>query len=85
MCPPRLTDRETELDSAFLDILASLVAAVSSYENYAGNSKRPGVRDALYNTRLADYKQAIQRARHRYRELFLKENTNVPADASNSD
>lgn len=57
---------------AFKEVLAALVAATSAYETFAGNSKRPGVRDALYAIRLKDYQKEIERARKAYAELFGK-------------
>lgn len=68
----RRAEREAEIREAFSDVLAALVGAVSSYETFAGNSKRPGVRDALYSTRLKDYQNAIERAQNSYRYLFEK-------------
>jgi hypothetical protein len=52
-----------ELVEAIRDISAHLIAATSAYETFAGNHKRPGVRDALFGTRLKDYKNACDRAR----------------------
>jgi transposase-like protein len=68
----KLRDTQEKAREAFSDVLAALVGAVSSYENFAGNSKRPGVRDALYSTRLRDYHNAIERAQKAYSELFEK-------------
>lgn len=50
----------------FINALANLAAATSSYKNFVGNSKRSGVRDPLYNTRLKDYERAEERAREAY-------------------
>lgn len=68
----KLRETQEKAREAFSDVIAALVGAVSSYENFAGNSKRPGVRDALYATRIKDYHKAIERARKAYAELFEK-------------
>ena len=57
------------VNEEFRNVLAHLVAATSSYEKYAGNSERHSVRDALFNTKLKDYNNAINRARETYAEF----------------
>ena len=54
---------------AFKDATAHLAGATSAYETYAGNSKRAGVRDAVYSTRLKDFQKATERARAALRAL----------------
>lgn len=61
------SDAERE---AFKDVLAHLAAATSVYEHFAGNSKRAGVRDALYSTRLTDFRRSVERGREAYQKLF---------------
>ena len=54
-----------QLIEAFLDSTAHLVAAASAYERHASRSKhlKPrAVADALFTTRLNDFKQAAERA-----------------------
>lgn len=58
-----MTSLEKKLLEALLDATAHLAGATSAYERFAGNSKRAGVRDALYSTRLSDFKKATERAR----------------------
>jgi hypothetical protein len=53
----------SRLKNALMDATAHLAGATSAYEHFAGNSKRAGVRDALYSTRLSDFKRALERAR----------------------
>jgi hypothetical protein len=65
-----VAETRTAIGEAFKDLLAHLVAATSAYETFAGNSKRPGVRDAFYSTRLSDYQKAVERGRKAYQELF---------------
>lgn len=60
-----------ELYEALIDATAHLVGAASAYQTFAGNSRRAGVRDALYNTRLQDFNKAVARARH----MLTKGNT----------
>lgn len=70
---PKKAKRSTadflELAEAFIDISAHLIGATSSYKEFAGNSKRAGRRDALYTTRLRDYKRACARARKMAKKL----------------
>jgi hypothetical protein len=58
-----LEQRVRELEEALEDAVAHLAGATSAYETFAGNSKRAGVRDALYTTRLSDFKKATERTR----------------------
>lgn len=70
-----IAELETEnerLKEALMDAVAHLAGAVSAYETFAGNSKRAGVRDALYNTRSADFRRALERTRGVLLELYPK-------------
>ena len=59
----RQTVPRAQLIEALSDAAAHLVGAASAYKTYAGNSERPGKRDALYNTRSKDFDAACKRAR----------------------
>lgn len=63
-------EREAAIREAFMDVLTHLVGATSAYGTFAGNNNRPGVRDTLYTTRLADYETAVERGRQACRTLF---------------
>ena len=54
---------------ALKDAVAHLAGATSAYKTYAGNSKREGVRDALYSTLLKDFEKATERGRAALRAL----------------
>ena len=59
----RLRANSKLMEAALIDATAHLAGAVSAYEHFAGNSKRAGIRDALYSTRLSDFHKALARAR----------------------
>ena len=66
-----------QLIEAFLDSAAHLVAAASAYEKHASRArhlKPRAVADALFTTRLNDFKQAAARAQAACQKLTVKEN-----------
>lgn len=63
-------ENDSNISEAFRDLLANLEAATSAYRKFAGNSKRQGIRDPFYTTRLKDYESALDRGRKAYKELF---------------
>jgi hypothetical protein len=54
---------------ALIDAVAHLAGATSAYETYAGNVDRRSVRDALFHTRVKDFRDAIIRTRVQLVEL----------------
>jgi len=65
-----MDDREDQLRSAFLDMLAHLAGASAAYEKFAGSVTKKGERDAFYNTRSKDFRHALVRARRAFKTLF---------------
>ena len=75
MTTPQLNTEQ--LIESFLDSAAHLVAAASAYEKHASRSrhlKPRAVADALFTTRLDDFKQAAARAQVACQKLTVKEN-----------
>ena len=68
---------DEQLIEAFVDATAHLVAAASAYEKHASRArhlKPRAVADALFTTRLNDFKQAAARAQAACQKLTVKEN-----------
>ncbi len=70
------------------DAIAHAAGATSAYKQYAGNSERRSVRDALYKTRLNDFEKAVERNRasllkliEMIAELNHKEEANAESSA----
>ena len=66
-----------QLIEAFVDAAAHLVAAASAYEKHASRArhlKPRAVADALFTTRLNDFKQAAARAQAACQKLTVKAN-----------
>ena len=66
-----------QLVEAFMDAAAHLVAAAYAYEKHASRSRQlkpRAVADALFTTRLNDFKQAAARAQAACQKLTVKEN-----------
>lgn len=70
----RAEERE-RLQRALLDATASLAAATSAYEQYAGNVRRRSVRDPFFTTRLKDFQNATERALAAIRALSASPET----------
>ena len=74
MTTPRPHDEQ--LIEAFVDATAHLVAAASAYEKHASRDrhlKPRAVADALFTTRLNDFKQAAERAQAVSKNLLKDE------------
>lgn len=63
-----MTER-TPLQNALIDATAHLAGVVSAYEQYVGRHNRRGRRDPLYETRIKDFKRALNRALKAVKEL----------------
>lgn len=62
---PDLEDHtKEELYEALSDATIHLIGAASAYQIFAGNSRRAGKRDALYTTRMRDFRRAVARAQY---------------------
>lgn len=57
------------IQDEFLAALSALTAATSSYEHFTGNANSRGKKDPLYNTKLSDYKKAVEQSRAAYEEF----------------
>jgi len=71
-----------ELQMALLDATASLMAASSAYERHAGRArtvKPRAVADALFTTRLADFKNAAHRAAKAIQKLGTRNTQPSPS------
>jgi ribonucleotide reductase alpha subunit len=71
-----MDEKDAEIDrlrTALKRVWVQLSAAASAYKEYAGNAERPGPRDALYSTRLADFEKAITEGR----EAWLQGQTDL--------
>jgi hypothetical protein len=58
-----LVAENANLRDALLDATAHLAAATSAYEKFVGRHDRRGRADALFNTRIGDFKGALERVR----------------------